>query len=106
MLLCAACSSFVPPGFAACPNCKTELGAVSRAASRALAIAGGSLFAVTLSACYGMAYPEDRDASLYQPDASAATATCSDPALDLDGDGFCGDLDCDEANPDIHEGCD
>ncbi len=103
MLLCSSCSSFVPPGLGACPNCKTELGAVSRVASRVLAVAGGSLVAVTLSACYGVAYVED-DAG-HRTDASHATDTCSDPALDLDHDGYCGALDCDEADPHVHNTC-
>ena len=34
--------------------------------------------------------------------ASGLITTCDDHASDLDGDGHCGDFDCDEADPSIH----
>lgn len=105
MKTCSSCGSFVP-GTRACPACGTAVVEAPRGLPSALRLAGGSLVAITLSACYGMAYePYDRtDASANDAGASALTAGCDDPALDLDGDGFCGAKDCDEADAAIHEG--
>lgn len=61
---------------------------------RALAaVAGGGAMAMTLSACYG--------APCVGRSCGSST-TCSDPSLDIDGDGFCAELDCDEEDPSVH----
>lgn len=81
--------------------CARPVATPTRMVGGVLTLAGGSLFAMTLSACYGVAdRPDFRDAGGPRPDANSAT--CSDTASDLDGDGYCGALDCDEADPSIH----
>ncbi|MBX7192082.1 MAG: hypothetical protein K1X94_08490 [Sandaracinaceae bacterium] len=106
MFVCAACSSFVPPASRACPACGQALTPTARVVGGALALAGGSLFAVTLTACYGVAEPiPERDAAVARDtNAMGLTSTCTDATADLDGDGYCGELDCDEANPNVHVG--
>ncbi|MBN8613269.1 MAG: putative metal-binding motif-containing protein [Deltaproteobacteria bacterium] len=103
MFVCASCSSFVPPASRACPACGQALTPALRAIGGVVTLAGTSLFAMTLSACYGVAGPPPsfRDAG---PQPDAAGATCDDVTADLDGDGYCGELDCDEANASINDG--
>lgn len=107
-MICSKCRSFVPGKVAACPGCGMPRGPVPTKLGGFFAIAGGSAIAMTLSACYGV--PVDRtriDASgadAGTDDARALVIACSDPTLDLDNDGFCGALDCDEANAAIHAG--
>jgi len=78
---CLHCGSFLPLGVRACPGCRRSvrprrLPAPVRAL---LAVGGGGLLSVTLSGC-------------------------TDASQDLDGDGYCLDLDCDETNANVHEG--
>ena len=87
--------------------------------TRPLMQMGGVAFvSMTLSACYGQ--PLDYEGERYDfrlppgsmEDASVPPVvdqdipyvgiTCTDPSLDLDDDGYCGDLDCDEADPFVH----
>lgn len=106
LFVCSGCSSFVPPAARACPACAREVTPAIRVVGGALTLAGGSLFAMTLSACYGVAEPVGRTDAAVPGDTNAMglTSTCSDLAADLDGDGHCGDFDCDEANPNVHTG--
>jgi hypothetical protein len=57
LFVCSACSSFIPPAARACPACAREVTPAIRVVGGALTLAGGSLFAMTLSACYGVAEP-------------------------------------------------
>lgn len=98
---CPHCSAFVPSGADACPCCqaaapRTRLPAAARAL---LAIGGGGLLSVTLSACYG---GPCAGGSCYEPD--SGPRTCEDFSQDTDGDGYCLSHDCDETDPDTHEG--
>jgi len=107
MFMCSSCSSFVPPVARACPGCGQSAPLAARVVGSAVALAGGSLFAMTLSACYGVADPDRRfgDAGFTgftDSNAMGLTEACDDVASDLDGDGYCGELDCDESNPDVH----
>jgi hypothetical protein len=107
MLACSRCPAFVPSAARACPSCGTAVAPPSRlrVATGMLTLAGSSLFAMTLSACYGVAEPPpDRDAGPRDDAAAMGLTGCSDPASDLDGDGFCGAADCDEASPNVHVG--
>lgn len=104
MFVCASCSSFVPPASRACPACGTAVTPALRVIGGAVTLAGSSLFAMTLSACYGVAVDRPFPDAGPQRDASGATMTCDDPSSDLDGDGYCGDLDCDEADASINDG--
>lgn len=100
---CSSCRSFVPGGAGACPGCGASVPrpVSRRVLSGALAMAGGSLFVATLTACYGAAYPEERrDAG--PPPGDGSTAACDDISHDLDGDEHCGDFDCDEDDAAIH----
>lgn len=93
---CPSCDGFLPPAASSCPHCdaqvtvKTGSPFLSRLARGVLAVAGGGTIALTLMACYGI-------------------PPC-DEAEDQDGDGFgesCGlGFDCDDDNPDIHQGAD
>lgn len=100
---CLHCGSFLPLGVRACPGCRRSvrprrLPAPMRAL---LAVGGGGLLSVTLSACYGG--PCAGDGSCYEPRDSGLPG-CTDASRDLDGDGYCLDLDCDETNANVHEG--
>lgn len=81
------CGAFVPS--TRCPEC----GAVIRPRRRFKNAALGAISVITLAACYGAAYPEPEMAE--QP-------VCDDSSLDQDGDGWCGQYDTDESNPDVH----
>ena len=59
-------------------------------------ILGSSAVAMTLSACYGA--PCANNGECYRP-VPDTNALCADPAEDLDGDGACGQHDCDERDP-------
>ena len=90
---CDRCGGFLPARSNTCPNCSATHGLL-----RALAgTTAGAALAIVLAACYGAAYEED-----FFADGGADAGTCLDPALDLDGDGFCGELDCDEEDPRTH----
>jgi len=89
-------------------------------------VGGLALVSMTLTACYGggdpgpgywdrelggddfPSEPERVDQGV-QPETDLAlpdpTETCSDPALDLDEDGYCGAQDCDESDPFKHDRC-
>ena len=90
-------------------------------------VGGLALVSMTLTACYGggdsgyldynefppggddfPSEPERVDQGV-QPETDLAlpdpTETCSDPALDLDEDGYCGPQDCDESDPFKHDRC-
>lgn len=96
MFTCHACSSFVPALRATCPACGAERSTAARLVGGTLALAGGSVFAMTLSACYGAPYYPERDAG--NPGDSGPSC------MDLDDDGFCGAQDCDETDASIYEG--
>lgn len=104
MFTCSSCSSFVPTKQSVCPACGAQVvhSATARIVGGVLTLAGGSVFAMTLTACYGA--PVDRipesDAGIGSRDAAAA---CT-PATDLDADGYCGADDCDETDADINIG--
>ena len=104
---CPRCPSFVPASASACPTCGASIGPAGRVrvVTGMLTLAGSSLFAMTLSACYGVAEPPPpRTDAGPTGDAMALTHGCADLASDLDGDGFCGESDCDEADADVHVG--
>ena len=96
--VCSACGGFVPAR-AVCPHCGRNTPADVGAppwAKLALAALSGSALSITLMACYG-------------------SPPCDpDPEADTDNDGysatgdFCGsaDLDCDDADADVHPGAD
>lgn len=106
LIACSRCPAFVPSASTACPSCGAAVAAPSRlrVATGMLTFAGSSLFAMTLSACYGMAEPIRNDAAVGNDAGAMSLTGCSDPASDLDGDGFCGAEDCDEASPNVHAG--
>ena len=108
LITCSRCPSFVPASAQACPACGTLLAAAPgriRVVTGMLTLAGSSLFAMTLSACCGVAEPPPpRTDAGPTGDAMALTHGCADLASDLDGDGFCGASDCDEADPSVHVG--
>lgn len=87
---CPQCASFVPAHV--CPECDLRLpaprdagpGWVRRAVNAAVS-AGAVL---TLAACYGVPYEDEY---------------CPDPSSDADGDGYCGEFDCDEGDPERHD---
>lgn len=100
---CLHCGSFLPLGVRACPGCRRSmrprrLPAPMRAL---LAVGGGGLLSMTLSACYGAPCA---GGSCYEPEDSG-TPHCTDFTQDLDGDGYCLDQDCDETNANVHAGC-
>jgi hypothetical protein len=102
---CPHCASFLPLGVGACPGCQRSVRRSRRlpAPMRALlAVGGGGLLSVTLSACYGgpCAGP---GGSCYEP-YDSGPARCTDFSQDLDGDGYCLDQDCDETNANVHSG--
>ena len=92
---CPRCRAFLPPGVSSCPACPARLPGWVRWVAVA---AGSSAVAMTLSACYGGPCAGGR---CYEPDEPTA---CDDPSSDADGDGYCGELDCDEQNPGVHVG--
>ncbi len=107
MFVCSSCSSFVPPAARACPACGQSVAPAARVIGGVVTLAGSSLFAMTLSACYGVADPGPRTDAGRPPSDSGAMGlitTCDDLASDLDGDGYCGDFDCDEADPSVNDG--
>lgn len=108
MFVCASCSSFVPPAARACPACGLAVAPAARVIGGVVTLAGSSLFAMTLSACYGVADPGPRDFPDSGPPrdsgAMGLITTCDDLASDLDGDGYCGDFDCDEADASVNDG--
>lgn len=110
MIRCPHCSSFVPVREDAAPTCpecgkapavdttnaerpraKREGTKQSSLARRATNVALGVTTVMTLMACYGAPYEP------YAP------LGCDDPSEDLDGDGYCGDYDCAESDPTIHD---
>ena len=104
MIRCPACASFVPlrADLRACPECGHAPSVVSTLAERPSAKRGGLVeraknaalgvtTVMTLMACYGVPY---------EP---VPPRGCSDPADDRDGDGYCGDLDCDETDASVND---
>jgi hypothetical protein len=108
MIRCPLCSSFVPvraDAAATCPECGREPSITTTLAERPSAkreqptpptpafgrrardLAVGVSAVMTLMACYGVPY---------EP------TGCTDPSDDRDGDGYCGDFDCDETDASIH----
>jgi hypothetical protein len=87
---CEHCESFVPAGVA-CPECGGR--AARPVLSRIAKIAGGAGVAITLMACYGMAYAP--------PAEQGSTPNCAEPSEDQDGDSYCGEHDCDESDPSV-----
>ena len=102
MFTCSSCSSFVPPKLSVCPACRAEVvhSTGARVVAGVLTLAGGSVFAMTLTACYG-AINEP-----YYPDSGTtgdAPSSCT-AATDTDADGYCGAEDCNDTNANIHVG--
>ncbi|MCA9607749.1 MAG: hypothetical protein KC619_19205 [Myxococcales bacterium] len=89
---CPACPAFLPPGVDRCPACASQL---PRWVVRAAAALGSGALAVTLSACYGAPCA---GGGCYEPQYPVA---CDDPSQDLDGDGYCGEADCDERDANV-----
>ncbi len=89
---CPACPAFLPPGTSRCPACAVTL---PRWVVRAAAALGASAVAMTLSACYGAPCA---GGACYEP---SYPTGCEDPRADLDGDGYCGEADCDESDPTV-----
>ncbi len=97
---CPECRAFLPLDASSCPCCQRSVSRRRRlpAPVRALlAVGGGGLLSVTLSACYGAPCAGSECDFSY----------CDDPALDVDGDGYCGQWDCDEtdASANYYTGC-
>lgn len=89
MKRCPSCRSFVPAR--ACPECGRPLLAGRGPTLRALLnVVLSGLAVATLAACSGMTIDP------------TVPATCADPSTDFDRDGFCGEDDCDESDPDRH----
>ena len=65
---------------------------------RILQVAGGGAVAMTLMACYGM------PPGYFPPNNLPADTDCTDPGEDIDGDGYCKQLDCDETNAAVFPG--
>lgn len=65
---------------------------------RVLAVAGGSVIATTLMACYG---PPPRPT---EPAPGATTTQACSPGTDQDGDGACAPTDCDDRAPAVFPG--
>lgn len=98
---CPRCGSFLPHASRVCPGCAHTVARRTRLPGPVrtlLAIGGGGLLSVTLSACYGAPCAGGGCYDDYDP------TTCTDPAEDLDGDGYCLEKDCDETDPFVHEG--
>lgn len=103
LLRCRHCPSFVPASASACPNClelnvSQRVRATGPALARIpgplrslLAIGGGGLLSMTLSACYGGGCVD-----------GYCFEDCSNPELDTDHDYYCLESDCDETNAAIH----
>ena len=106
---CPCCRSFLPPDATACAHCARPVARKPSVLARVpaplrglLAIGGGGLLSITLSACYGAPCTGTACTPIL-PDAGT---TCVDPTEDADGDGYCLDYDCDETNPDHHADAD
>ena len=94
---CAHCQAFVPLALDACAHCGAAAPRSKPALRGLLALGGGSLLSLTLSACYGAPVdPEPVDSG------TPPTGMCTDSSADTDGDGYCLDFDCDESDPLIH----
>lgn len=94
LLRCSECSSFVPLPLPSCPECGAvphpRVAELALASGRTLLQLGiGSSFAVTLMACYGA--PSDYE-------------SCG--SRDVDRDGYCGQLDCNENDATVHSWAD
>ena len=85
MLRCT-CGAFVP-----FKSCCPECGSLQSSRWKTVALSGMAV--LTLAACYGAPYPEPQE---------PAESHCDDSTQDQDGDGWCGEHDSDEANPDVH----
>ena len=98
MFTCPACSSFVPATRSVCPACGSEVShsTTARIVGGVLTLAGGSVFAMTLSACYGAI-----EEPYYLDTPSGDASVCS---VDMDSDGYCATADCDDMNPLINPG--
>ena len=59
----------------------------------------GSAVAMTLSACYGSPCANGDGSDCMDPN---MPLTCQPDEVDGDGDGFCGEYDCDDTNPSVH----
>lgn len=98
MFTCSACSSFVPAKEAACPACgaKFARSATTKVVSGVLALAGGSVFAMTLTACYGAIAEPIYDDTGTRGDTPACT--------DEDLDSYCTPDDCDDTDAAVNPG--
>jgi hypothetical protein len=103
LIACSECSSFLPAGARACPNCGFEsrslIARLPGPVRGLLLVGGGGLMSVTLSACYGAPC-----AGTVCDPYDAGPVTCEDSAQDTDLDGYCLAHDCDETDPNRHEG--
>ena len=107
---CPACEGFLPPSAALCPHCPSELASsapwdgptprfwrglqrtVVSMATGALTVTSGGFVALTLMACYGMAY----NPAMHGPGPEAPA--CVPTAEDEDGDCVKKADDCDDNN--------
>jgi len=104
---CPRCGGFVPAGAADCPLCASLTGGpLGRVARAALTVAGCTGLAVTLAACYGGPCGGSICRPIGPPPPATGQGGCAEPAADADGDGYCGQADCDEGDPSIHAGAD
>jgi hypothetical protein len=98
---CPSCGSFLPLNASACAHCDRGLIARMPLPLKGLmAVGAGGLLSMTLSACYGVVVDP------YDSGIPSDGGTCDDITLDLDGDGYCGDLDCNENEADTNAGAD
>ena len=98
--MCTACTGFVPEASDICPHCELEQNRDTRASRllRAALKLGGSAAIVTLWACGDLMPPAQALYGVPTPN------TCEDLTEDLDGDGHCGDYDCNEEDATIYVG--
>lgn len=98
MFTCSSCSSFVPAKQSACPACGARFSSstTTRVVSGVLALAGGSVFAMTLTACYGAINEPIYDDTGVRGDTPACT--------DVDLDGACAEDDCDDDDDSVYPG--
>jgi len=103
ILTCNECSGFIPSTEASCPNCSTSV-SISKwigPLKAVVTVATGAALAMTLSACYGSPCAAGGNDCHFN-DRPVPQEPCREGEVDNDEDGFCGEYDCDDSNPDIH----
>jgi len=107
LLRCFQCQSFFPPAANACTHCgntkKSNANtpySIDRLIKKGVIWFTGSTLSVTLAACYGMPCASDSQSA----SCKANNFPCADLTQDKDGDGYCGEWDCNEEDKTIHYG--